>query len=324
MSRTAGRKRQAKSSSQPLYVRELLEEAPRSLGLTLVAGKSGLARRVRTSVVERPPTSKHRLRPGAVLLLDANELAHLGSLPAVRRRRVLESWIGVPVAAIVASSPSDDAPRELYAVARRRRVAVIATRVKAAVAAKRIGRLLEERLTEREVIHGVLMDVHGVGILIVGESGIGKSESAIELIERGHRLVADDVVEIEKSAQGLVGQSPEIVRYYMEIRGLGVINVKDLFGAKAIQLAMPLQLVVQLEWWDKATEVERLGLEERTYSVLGVNLPLVTMPVGPGRNLAMLIEVAARNHLMSVSGRNPARLLARRVSTAARRSGKGQ
>ncbi|MEE9262827.1 MAG: HPr kinase/phosphorylase, partial [Vicinamibacteria bacterium] len=139
----------------------------------------------------------------------------------------------------------------------------------------------------------------------------------------GHRLVADDVVELEKGAQGLVGRSPKIVRHYMELRGLGVINVKDLFGANAIQLSMPLELVVRLERWDKATEVERLGLEERTYTVLGVNLPLVTMPVGPGRNLAMLIEVAVRNHLMSVSGRNPARLLARSISTAARRRSKG-
>jgi len=168
------------------------------------------------------------------------------------------------------------------------------------------------------------MDVHGLGILIVGESGIGKSESAIELIERGHRLVADDVVEIETSAEGLTGRSPGIVRYYMELRGLGVINVKDLFGANAIQLSMPLELVVQLERWDRATEVERLGLEEKTYTVLGVDLPLVTMPVGPGRNLAMLIEVAARNHLLSKSGRNPARLLARSVSLAARRRLKGK
>jgi HPr kinase/phosphorylase len=203
-------------------------------------------------------------------------------------------------------------------------VAVFTTSLKASVAAKRIGRMLEERLTEREVIHGVLMEIHGLGILIVGESGIGKSESAIDLIERGHRLVADDVVEIEKSVEGLIGRSPEIVRYYMELRGLGVINVKDLFGANAIRLSMPLEFVVQLERWDHATEVERLGLEERTHTVLGVDLPLVTMPVGPGRNLAMLIEVAARNYLMSQSGRNPARLLARSVATAARRRAKGK
>ena len=313
-----------KHKSRALHVRELLEDGAGTLDLELVVGKSGLSRRIRTSIVQRPPTAKNPLTPGGVLLLDSTELAHLASLPAVRRRRLLESWIGVPVAAVVTSSRRETGPRELYSIARRRRVAVLATGLQPSVASKRIGRVLEQRLTEREVIHGVLMDVHGLGILIVGESGIGKSESAIELIERGHRLVADDVVEIEKRAEGLVGRSPEIVRYYMEIRGLGVINVKDLFGANAIQLSMPLQLVVQLERWDKGTEVERLGLEERTYSVLGVDLRLVTMPVGPGRNLAMLIEVAARNHLLSVSGRNPARLLARSVSTAARRRSKGK
>ena len=313
-----------KHKSRALHVRELLEDGTGTLDLELVVGKSGLSRRIRTSIVQRPPTAKNPLTPGGVLLLDSTELAHLAFLPAVRRRRLLESWIGVPVAAVVTSSRRETGPRELYSIARRHRVAVLATGLQPSVASKRIGRVLEQRLTEREVIHGVLMDVHGLGILIVGESGIGKSESAIELIERGHRLVADDVVEIEKRAEGLVGRSPEIVRYYMEIRGLGVINVKDLFGANAIQLSMPLQLVVQLERWDKGTEVERLGPEERTYSVLGVDLRLVTMPVGPGRNLAMLIEVAARNHLLSVSGRNPARLLARSVSTAARRRSKGK
>jgi HPr kinase/phosphorylase len=225
------------------------------------------------------------------------------------------------VAAVVTSGRRTGPP-ELISIARRRRVAVLTTRLKTSLAAKRIGETLEERLAERRVVHGVLMNVHGVGILILGESGIGKSESAIDLIERGHRLVADDVVEIEHGARGLVGRSPEIVRYYMELRGLGVINIKDLFGASAIQLSMPVELVIHLERWDEATEVERLGLEERTYNVLGVDLPLVRMPVGPGRNLAMLIEVAARNHLMSTGGRHPARLLARSVSKAARRRSK--
>ena len=323
MRTTVGRSKQAKKNSQPLHVRELLEETPEPLNLELAAGKNGLSRRIRTSSVQRPPTTNNPLRPGGVLLLDSTELAQLASLPALRRQRVLESWFAIPIAAMVTSSRGT-APRDLYFLANRHRVAIFATGLKASVAAKRIGRVLEERLTKFEVIHGVLMDVHGLGILIVGESGIGKSESAIELIERGHRLVADDVVEIKKSADGLTGRSPVIVRYYMELRGLGVINVRDLFGPNAIKLSMPLQLVVQLERWDRATDVERLGLEEKTYAVLGVDLPLLKMPVGPGRNLAMLIEVAARNHLLSKSGRNPAHLLAQNVSIAARRRLKGK
>ncbi|HLE20573.1 MAG TPA: hypothetical protein VJB88_05590 [Vicinamibacteria bacterium] len=177
----------------------------------------------------------------------------------------------------------------------------------------------KKRLARREVLHGVLMDVQGLGVLILGESGIGKSESAIELIARGHRLVADDVVEIERQHGALVGRSPEVIRYYMEIRGLGVIDIKELFGASAIQMSMPLELVIHLERWDKATEVERLGLTDHTHQVLGVDLPLVRIPVGPGRNLATLIEVAARTHQMHAGGRHAARLLARRVSRAARR-----
>jgi len=168
------------------------------------------------------------------------------------------------------------------------------------------------------------MEVHGLGVLILGESGIGKSESAVELIERGHRLVADDVVEMEYRKGTVVGRSPEVIRYYMELRGVGVINIKELYGAGAIKMSMPLGLVVHLERWDSAAEVERLGLETRCYPVLGVDVPLVRMPVGPGRNLAMLIEVAARNQMLTARGQHAARHLARKVTRAARQRAKGK
>jgi len=254
-------------------------------------------------------------------LIDAAESSRLTTLPAVRRRRLLESWIGLPVAAIVTSG-QESCPPELYAIARRRRVPVLATRLASKDALNRIGRLLQERLAVRQIVHGVLMEVHGLGVLIIGESGIGKSESAVELIERGHRLVADDVVEIEYRDGTLVGRSPEVIRYFMELRGVGVVNIKELYGAGAIQRSTPLGLVIHLERWDKSAEVERLGLEARTHRLLGVDLPLVTMPVGPGRNLAMLIEVAARNQLMNARGQHAARHLATRVARAARRRAK--
>jgi HPr kinase/phosphorylase len=252
-----------------------------------------------------------------VLLIDAAESSRLAALPALRRRRLLESWIGSPVAAVVTAGQGS-CPPELYAIARRRRVPILQTKLSSKNAVTRIGRLLQERLAPRQIVHGVLMEVHGLGVLIMGESGIGKSESAVELIERGHRLVADDVVEIEYRDGTLVGRSPGLIRYFMELRGVGVVNIKDLYGAGAIQLSMPLGLVIQLEQWDKSAEVERLGLEVPTHRLLGVDLPLVTMPVGPGRNLAMLIEVAARNQLMNARGRHAARHLATKVMRAAR------
>jgi len=298
------------------------------LQLALVAGKAGLTRPIRVPSIERPRAESgaaphgRQPQPGGVLLIDAAESSRLTALPAVRRRRLLESWIGLPVAAVVTSGQGS-CPPELYAIARRRRVPILATKLSSKDAVDRIGRLLQERLAARQIVHGVLMEVHGLGVLIIGESGIGKSESAVELIERGHRLVADDVVEIEYQDDGtLVGRSPEVIRYYMELRGVGVVNIKELYGAGAIQLSVPLGLVIHLERWDKSAEVERLGLEHRTHRLLGVDLPLVTMPVGPGRNLAMLIEVAARNQLMNARGRHAARHLATRVMRAARRRAK--
>ncbi|MGH9463303.1 MAG: HPr(Ser) kinase/phosphatase [Vicinamibacteria bacterium] len=312
--------------SQPSFrVGDLLDSPTAALlQLALVAGKSGLTRPIRVPSIERPRAESgaapdgRQPQPGGVLLIDAAESSRLTALPAVRRRRLLESWMSLPVAAVVTSGQKA-CPPELYAIARRRRVPILKTKLSSKDAVNRIGRLLQERLAARQIVHGVLMEVRGLGVLIIGESGIGKSESAVELIERGHRLVADDVVEIEYRDGTLVGRSPEVIRYYMELRGVGVVNIKELYGAGAIQLSTPLGLVIRLERWDESAEVERLGLEHRTHRLLGVDLPLVTMPVGPGRNLAMLIEVAARNQLMNARGRHAARHLATRVMRAARR-----
>jgi HPr kinase/phosphorylase len=170
----------------------------------------------------------------------------------------------------------------------------------------------------RQTIHGVLLDICGLGTLILGESGIGKSESALELIERGHRLVSDDVVEIERRGAKLVGTSPELTRYHMELRGVGVIHIRDMFGPRSTLRSKELGLVIKLERVDDS-EVDRLGVDEPTVSLLGQDLPLVRMPVAPGRNLAMLIEVAARNQILKSRGRHAARRLARRVDSLARR-----
>lgn len=320
--------------SPALRVGDLLQgHAATLLQLEALTGKTGWTRPIRTPSIARPSGSATPSRrtssaggtpqPGGLLLIHGAESSRLAALPAVRRRRLLESWIGLPVAAVITSARAA-CPPELYAVARRRRVAVLGTRLSAPTALKRVERFLEERLASRHVVHGVLMDIHGLGVLIIGESGIGKSESAVELIERGHRLVADDVVEVEHRDGSLIGRSPELIRYFMELRGVGVVNIKDLYGAGAIQLSIPLGLVIRLERWDKASEVERLGLETKSFRIQGIDLPLVRMPVGPGRNLAMLIEVATRNQLLQARGRHAARLLTRRVTRATRRRKKGK
>ena len=171
------------------------------------------------------------------------------------------------------------------------------------------------------MMHAVLMDILGLGVLIVGESGIGKSECALDLIVRGHRLVADDTVEVRRRAETiLIGTCPELTRHHMELRGLGVINVKDLFGIASTRSSKRVELVVQLERWDPAREYERLGLDDEFYEILGLRVPLIRMPVAPGRNIAILVEVAARNQLLRARGHHAARELAERLEQTLRQT----
>lgn len=162
--------------------------------------------------------------------------------------------------------------------------------------------------------HGVLVDVSGVGVLLVGESGAGKSECALDLVTRGHRLVADDVVEIWRDvSQGVFGRGPAPIRHHMEIRGLGIINIRDLFGVAAIRDCMRIELVIQLEAWRPDEEYDRLGLVEPTHALLGVEIPMLRIPVSLGRNVAILVEVAVRNHLLKRMGVHAARAFTSRL-----------
>jgi HPr kinase/phosphorylase len=171
-----------------------------------------------------------------------------------------------------------------------------------------ITKFLEERLLPTTHVHGVLVDVLGVGVLLLGKSGIGKSECALELVLRGHRLVADDVVSIKKKMPGaLVGQAAQQIQHHMEIRGLGILNIKDLFGVAAIREKKIIDIVLELVEWDPEVEYDRLGLDDQVYSILGVDLPHLKVPVRPGRDLASIIQVAARNFLLKWMGYHSAR-----------------
>jgi len=162
---------------------------------------------------------------------------------------------------------------------------------------------LEQKLAPSTTIHAVLVDVHGIGTLIIGESGIGKSESALELIRRGHRLVADDAVEVIRSGDDmLIGSAPEILSHIMEVRGLGILNIKALFGIGAVRPRQKIQLVLRLEEWQHGSNYDRLGTNEEKYEILGVGLPCKTIPVRPGRNLSNIIEVAAMNYRLKNLG----------------------
>ncbi len=172
----------------------------------------------------------------------------------------------------------------------------------------RINRFLENHLTPTTSIHGVLLDLYGIGTLIIGESGVGKSESALSLVYRGHRLVADDLIHIRHiPPTTLVGSAYPMLKYHMEIRGLGLINIEDIFGVTAIREQKRIDLVIRLVPWDKYDDNDRLNLEQKTHTIMGVYLPLVILPVSPGRNLSTIIEIAARNHRLTKMGKIPGR-----------------
>jgi len=258
------------------------------------------------------------LQPGRILVFGESEIRYLEGLDPASRIDVLAAAFthDVPCVLITGGWPP---PVELLAASDRYNVPLLRTSVSTPMAIAKVASLLDEELAVRVLIHGVLMDMLGLGVLIIGESGIGKSECALDLVVRGHRLVADDTVEIRRRGEtSLIGTCPELTRYHMEVRGLGVINIRDLFGVAACRTAKRVEMVVQLERWDPDREYDRLGIDESRYDILGLKVPLVWMPVAPGRSLGVLVEVAARNQLLRARGLNAARNLASRLDDTLR------
>ena len=196
---------------------------------------------------------------------------------------------------------------QLLAMAKKHNITLLSTRERTSTITSGIITFLKDALAPRLSRHGVLIEAYGEGVLIIGESGIGKSEAALELVKRGHRLIADDAVEIKKvSANSLLGTSPELIRNYIELRGIGIINVAKLFGIGAIKQDNEINLVVNIVPWNTHENYDRLGLEDHYTEILGVNVPMYTIPITPGRNLAMIIEVAAMNNRQRRIGYNAA------------------
>jgi HPr kinase/phosphorylase len=207
-----------------------------------------------------------------------------------------------------------EVPEDLARECRARSVPLLVSDQTTSVVIQSITRVLEDELAPSATVHGVLVDVYGMGVLLLGDSGIGKSECALDLIQRGHRLVADDVVEIRKYPNGaLVGRAAEMIRYHMELRGIGIINIKNLFGVSAVRTSKSIELVIELERWDPTKKYDRLGLDGETYSVLGKERPFLRLPVASGRNLALLVEIAARNELLKMQGYDAAKEFALKV-----------
>ena len=289
----------------------------RGIEMELVAGAGGLDRRISNPHPQKTGLAlsgfDKYLREGRVLVLGESEVRFLESLPSAERLEVVRRVLAHALPCLVVTAGFAP-PAELSAEAERVTLPLLRTRAATPLVMARLSAALDAHLAPRTVIHGVLMDILGLGVLITGESGIGKSECALDLVVRGHRLVADDAVELRVRADSyLLGNCPELTRHHMEIRGLGLINVQDLFGVASTRRSKRVELVVQLERWDPTREYDRLGLDEAHHESLGVRVPMIRMPVAPGRNLAILVEVAARNQLLRAGGLNSARRLAERL-----------
>ncbi len=315
------------SSTPGASVGAFLRSGPEAAGLPLelVAGAEGLDRLITSPYIQKTGLAlagfDEYLHPGRILIFGESEIRYLEGLAPAPRTAALARALARDIPCILMTGGIDPPP-ELPVEAERANVPLLATPLPTPTAIGKVTALLEDTLAERTIVHAVLMDILGLGVLIVGDSGIGKSECALDLVVRGHRLVADDTVELRRRAESvLIGTCPDLTRYHMEVRGLGVINIRDLFGVASTRSSKRVELVVELERWEPGLEYERLGLDDDTYEILGLRIPLVRMPVAPGRNVAILVEVAARNQLLRSRGRHAARTFAARLARELRTPG---
>ncbi len=300
-----------------VLVSHLLTDELSDLELRVLAGDTHLDNRITNPRVQKPGLAFagyfDYIKPGRVQIVGESETAYLATVSAAERRRRFETIAKLPVPVFVITKGIKPLPGFLDAC-KRREVPVLSSPALSSEVIRRISYFLEDHLVPSTHIHGVLVDVYGLGVLLIGTSGVGKSESALDLISRGHSLVADDRVTVRRYPPGdLIGYAEGPLRHHMELRGLGIINVQDLFGLAAVRERRPIDLVVELEPWVDGKAYDRLGLDETVYHILDTPVPYIKMPIAIGRNVAMLVEIAARNHVLKLQGHHSARAFARKL-----------
>lgn len=286
--------------------------------LELISGEEGINRPITMSDISRPGIEmagyfeyypKERIQ-----LLGKTELSFYEKLSAKDRQARMDQLCTDVTPAIIVTRDLE-VPSELIEASERESVPVMRACHKTTRFSSRLTNYLESKLAPTTAVHGVLVDIYGIGVLITGKSGVGKSETALELVKRGHRLVADDCVEIRQEDQDtLIGHAPELIEHLLEIRGLGIINVMTLFGAGAVRSFKKIALVMNLELWDQNKQYDRLGLDEEKMKIIDTEVTKLTVPVRPGRNLAVIIEVAAMNFRLKRMGVNAAEQFTNRLT----------
>jgi HPr kinase/phosphorylase len=286
--------------------------------LELLSGEEGVNRPITTSDISRPGLEMagyFTYYPAERLqILGKTEISFLSGLTE-EQKKVRLAKLCTDITPGIVISRDMEVPEQLLEAAQKEDVPILRSSIKTTRLSSVLTNFLESKLAPTTAIHGVLVDIYGVGVLITGKSGVGKSETALELVKRGHRLVADDCVEIrQEDTDTLIGNAPELIQHLLEIRGLGIINVMTLFGAGAIRSFKKIALVINLELWDQKKQYDRLGLEEETMKIIDTDVPRLTVPVRPGRNLAVIIEVASMNFRLKRMGMNAAEQFSSRLT----------
>ena len=300
-----------------ITISKLIDENRERLDLELLCGEKGLDKRITRNDIHRPGLALagfvDLFAYRRVQILGNAEIAYLRRLSEDEKKKSLESVFAFDLPCVIITNANDPPPLLLDA-AERAGIAVLRTSFSTTKFVHLFSYYLDDLFAPETAVHGSLVDVYGVGLLFTGRSGIGKSEIALDLVERGQRLVADDVVTVTRSARGLLfGSSNELLRHHIEIRGVGIIDVQSVFGVRAIRLQKRVEVEVRLVDYDVTQDYERLGIEETTTEILEVEIPLVTLPIFPGKNITVIAEVIALNHLLKVYGYYPAKEFGRKL-----------
>jgi len=313
--------------SPTVTVGKLLQTFGESLSLSDIGSGIGLDTEIPNSDVSSPGLALagyvDRFVAERLQVLGETEITYLNSLSAAERSRILSSFFAFKMPAVILTK-NQDPPEELRDAAARAGIPLLKSTLKTTEFYRRIKPVLEGEFAESTTLHGSLADVFGVGLFFTGRSGIGKSECVLDLVERGHRLVADDLVITKRRGNDvLIGRGHELQRHHMEIRGIGLIDVPSIFGIRAVRQQKRMEVVVRLEEWDQNAVVDRTGLDTQTTTILGVELPLITVFLNPGKNITVIAEVIALNHLLRYSGINAAESFNERLIGKMRRAAAG-
>jgi len=291
-----------------LTVADLLKDEARGLRLSLLSPEVPLGREISNYRIQ-----KHGLifagfdqffEPERMQLMGVAEVAYLATLTPERRREVVTQLCALRPICIIATRACEP-PTELLHQCIECEIPLLHSQLSVSAFFDAVNRYFEDFINPETTIHGVLLDIHSTGVLLVGKSGVGKSEVALDLLQRGHRLIADDVVVMRfRPPATVVGEANAILKFHMEIRGLGIINIEDIFGVTAVRESQRVDLVIELIAWDEYDGSKRLNLEPENFPVLGVNIPKATIPVNPGRNLVTIVEVAAHTFRLQKQGKN--------------------